>query len=263
MTWQRRSAHIVGVVCWAGTADQVRADVRIRGFELVHNVPVETALATPDIGDPVAVWCGLIDNARETMDFQQFYVASKSGKPLDRVLASLEAAGGHGVRIRFLMEEKGVSASDRKTLERLKHIPNLTFRLLEFGMISPRGIIHAKFIVVDGRATFVGSQNFDWRSLEHIDETGLRIDDRRMVCQIHATFAQDWAAQDLLARGRAVPALHRQDDVLSEGLPTYLLASPNRFDPDAVGDSEVASPLDRSGQARRPYRGDGICTALT
>ncbi|MBW8754985.1 MAG: hypothetical protein JF595_12700 [Sphingomonadales bacterium] len=228
-----RSLRLASVAAlWLGAAGSAQADVRIPGFELVHNAPVETTLATPDIRDP----------ARTTIDFEQFYVAGKSGSRLDRVLASLEAAGRRGVRIRFLMEQKGLSASDEPTLARLKAIPNLTFRLLEFGKLAGDGIIHAKFFVVDGRAAYVGSQNFDWRSLEHIDETGLRIDDPRMVGQIKAIFAQDWLAQERVAQGLPVPDLRTADDTSDEGRPAFLVASPNRFNPPGVGYSEAALP---------------------
>jgi hypothetical protein len=64
------------------------------------------------------------------VDFEQFYVAGGGGTALDRVITAMEAAGKRGVRIRFLMEQKGVAMSDEATLNRLKAIPNLTFRLL-------------------------------------------------------------------------------------------------------------------------------------
>lgn len=233
-----------------GVAGSANADVRIPGFELVRTAPVETTLDTPDIRDAVTVWCEMIDRARETIDFEQYYVAGKTGEPLDRVLASLEAAGRRGVKIRFLMEQKGLAASDEPTLARLKAIPNLTFRLLEFGKAAGDGIIHAKFFVVDGRTAYVGSHNFDWRALEHIDETGLRIDDRRIVGQMRAIFAQDWLAQDRLAQGLSVSDLRTADDASNEGRPAFLLASPNRFDPPGVGDSETGLPR-LIAQARR------------
>ena len=216
--------------------------VRIVGFELVHNAPVETTLATPDIRDPVTVWCEMIAHAKRSIDFEQFYVAGKAGGPLDLVLEALEAAGKRGVAIRFLMERKGLSASDPTTLKRLQAVPGLTFRLLDFDKISGDGIIHAKFFVVDGRTAYVGSQNFDWRSLEHIDETGLSIDRRRIVAQLGAIFSQDWSAQKQTARGEAIHPLRMGDDVSDEQNDAFLLASPNDFDPAGVGDPEAELP---------------------
>ncbi|EPN59767.1 phospholipase D, partial [Pseudomonas syringae pv. actinidiae ICMP 19096] len=73
--------------------------------------------------------------------------------------------------------------------------PNLTLRVLPYARLTDSGIIHAKFFVVDGKQAFIGSQNFDWRSLEHIHETGLRIDEPTVVRQTQAVFDQDWRAQ--------------------------------------------------------------------
>ena len=73
----------------------------------------------------------------------------------------------------------------------MRAIPNLTLRVLPYGQLSG-GIIHAKYLLVDGKQAFVGSQNFDWRALEHIHETGLRITDETVVSQVQAIFEQDW-----------------------------------------------------------------------
>ncbi|EGH34513.1 phospholipase D/transphosphatidylase, partial [Pseudomonas syringae pv. japonica str. M301072] len=94
---------------------------------------------------------------RQRIDIEQFYVADHAGSVMDKVLESLTAAGQRGVRIRFLLEEKGLKLSDPQTLERLRAIPNLTLRVLPYAKLTGSGIIHAKFLVVDGRQAFIGS----------------------------------------------------------------------------------------------------------
>ena len=243
---------LAGVLC-CGTSGAANAAVRIPDFELVHNAPVETSLATPDIREPVAVWCEMFGHARRTIDLEQYYVAGQRGEPLDKVIACLTAAGRRGVQIRFLMEEKGLANSDEPTLNRLKSIPHLTFRTLEWAKVSGDSIIHAKFFTVDGRSAYVGSQNFDWRSLKHIDETGVKIDDRHIVRQMQAIFAHDWAAQALVVQGQPVPPLRAADDERDENRHVFLVASPNRFDPPGVGNSE-AELVRLIGQARHEVR---------
>ncbi|WP_343612033.1 phospholipase D-like domain-containing protein [Novosphingobium sp.] len=216
------------------------AGQQLPGFELVHNAPVETSLATPDLRDAGSVWVDLISHARQSVDFEQFYVAGGGGTALDRVITAMESAGRRGVRIRFLMEQKGVSMSDEATLNRLKAIPNLTFRLLPFAQVSGDGIIHAKFFTVDGRQSYIGSQNFDWRSLEQIDETGVLVSDAHIVGQVQAIFAHDWNAQQALAQGHRLEPLRHEDDKADEGRRAFLVASPNAFDPKGVGDSQAA-----------------------
>ncbi|AZD79743.1 phospholipase D-like domain-containing protein [Pseudomonas chlororaphis] len=217
----------------------VQADFAIPGFELVHTVPVDTALGTADLRQPGPVWIELFDGAKSQIDIGQFYAADHPGSVLGKVIEHLEAAGKRGVRIRFLLEEKGLKLSDPATLERLRAIPNLTFRVLPYARVSG-GIIHAKYMVVDGKQAFIGSQNFDWRSLEHIHETGLRISDETTVAQVQAIFEQDWQAQAAVAANQPVPLPAAGQEPARRG--NYLVASPQRYNPPGVGDSQQELP---------------------
>jgi phosphatidylserine/phosphatidylglycerophosphate/cardiolipin synthase-like enzyme len=238
-----RRAQIFGAILLGLSHTPAVADVRIAGFELVHTTPVETGLATPDIRDPVTVWCEMIDHARRTIDFGQFYVASKAGEPLERVIDRLEAAGRRGVRIRFLMEQKGQGLSEPETIARLRRIPNLDFQLLNYSKLSEDGIIHAKYFIVDDAVAYVGSQNFDWRSLKHIDETGLRIDDPPTVAKVRAIFALDWSAQQVIAAGGTVASeVGISDDPQVAAAGASVAASPAARNPAGVADSERVLP---------------------
>jgi phosphatidylserine/phosphatidylglycerophosphate/cardiolipin synthase-like enzyme len=216
-----------------------QADFSIPGFELVHTVPLDTELASADLRQPGPVWIELFDGAKSTIDIGQFYAADHPGSVLEQAIERLEAAGKRGVKIRFLLEEKGIRLSEASTLERLRAMPNLTLRVLPYGQLSG-GIIHAKYMVVDGRQAFVGSQNFDWRSLEHIHETGLRITDTTVVGQVQAIFDQDWQAQAALTAHSAVPLPMAGQPPARSG--NYLVASPQRYNPPGVGDSQLELP---------------------
>lgn len=231
----------------AAAFGSAHADFRIPGFELVQTAPVETTLASADLRDPVTVWCELFDNAKSDIAIGQFYAVGHAGAPFDKVLERLTAAGKRGVKIRFLLDKKGVGLSDAATLDRLRAIPNLELRILDYSQLTGNGIIHAKYVVVDGKAAFVGSQNFDWRSFSHIHETGLRIDDATVVGQVHAIFEQDWKAQAQLAGGGRVAPLQEKGAAGAAAMaelaqPAYLLASPAVYNPPGVGDSEAGLP---------------------
>jgi len=217
----------------------VQADFSIPGFELVHTVPVDTALGTADLRQPGPVWIELFDGAKSTIDIGQFYAVDHPGSVMDSVIERLEAAGKRGVKIRFLLEEKGIRLSEASTLERLRAIPNLSLRVLSYGQLSG-GILHAKYMVVDGKQAFIGSQNFDWRSLEHIHETGLRITDAPVVSQVQAIFDQDWRAQSALTEHQPVPLPAAGTAPARTG--NYLVASPQRYNPPGVGDSQLELP---------------------
>ncbi|ALU87500.1 phospholipase D family protein [Herbaspirillum rubrisubalbicans M1] len=229
------------------------AQFAIPGFELVHTVPRETTLATPDLRDAALVWKEMFDSARHEIVFGQFYVAGQDGEALDDIMAHLEAAGRRGVKIRFLMEKKGEFASVPATIEKLKRIPNLEFRQLDYSRMTGNGIIHAKYFVVDGKTAYVGSQNFDWRSFSHIHETGLKITDATVAAQVQAIFEIDWAAQAAIAAGQPPTVLNHSVVPADVARGNYLVASPNAYNPPGVGDSQ--SELVRLiGQAQHEVR---------
>ncbi|SFH84329.1 Phosphatidylserine/phosphatidylglycerophosphate/cardiolipin synthase [Collimonas sp. OK307] len=232
-------ALIAMLLGWSGS---VHAEFSIPGYELVHTAPVETTLATPDLREPLQVWSEMFDAAKQQIVLGQFYVASQPGAAFEQVIARLAAAGARGVKIRFLMEEKGKFASDMPTIERLRQIPNLEFRYLDYSRLTGNGIIHAKYMVVDGSTAYVGSQNFDWRSFAHIHETGLRITDAVVVSQLQNIFEHDWHAQELIARGKEVPKLNQNVVAADDRQAIFLVASPNAFNPPGVGDSETELP---------------------
>lgn len=239
----RSSLRLLALVLASLGSSLARADFAIPGFELVHTVPVETALATPDLREPVRVWRELFDGAKREIAIAQFYVAGQDGEPLDEVITRLEAAAARGVKIRFLMEDKGQKLSVPATLERLKKIPGIEFRLLDYNKLSGNGIIHAKYLIVDREQAFVGSQNFDWRALKHIHETGLRVSEPTMVAKIQAIFEQDWQAQALVAAGKPVPSLPQPAaDSFDIAQKAFLLSSPKAWNPPGVGDSEEVLP---------------------
>jgi phosphatidylserine/phosphatidylglycerophosphate/cardiolipin synthase-like enzyme len=224
---------------FTGTA---HADFTIPGFELVHTSPVETTLTNPDLREPVAVWSELFDAAKKEIVIAQFYVVSKPGTAFEKVLASLTAAGQRGVKIRFLLDQKGVGLSEAATIARIKAIPNLDLRLIDFNKITGNGIVHAKYLAVDGQVAYIGSQNFDWRSFEHIHETGLRITEPAMVSQVQAIFEQDWQAQALTSQGSRATVLNSKVVPANYAQNAFLLASPNAYNPAGVGDSETGLP---------------------
>jgi len=219
-----------------------RAEFSIPGFELVQTSPAETVLRNPDLRDPVTVWSEMFDNAKKDIVIGQFYAVTKPGSAFEKVVERLAAAGQRGVKIRFLIDQKGVGLSEPATLERLKAIPNLELRILDFSKLTGNGIIHAKYLVVDGKEAFIGSQNFDWRAFEHIHETGLRITDAKIVGEVLAVFNQDWRAQGLLAKGGKVPEVNKKVVAADYRQDAYLLASPNKYNTRGIGDSESGLP---------------------
>ena len=221
---------------------EANAAVSEGAFELVYTAPEQTNLSAADLRDPISVWVELFDNAQKSIDFEQMYAVHKEGTPFDRVLEALERAGSRGVKIRMLLEERMLRASEEKTIARLKKIPGLELRMIEFSKITGEGINHSKFLVVDKKIAFVGSQNFDWRAFQHIQELGVKISDAKIVQQMQAIFNHDWQAQATLAKGGKVKKLQEKTQRGDYKANAYLVASPAGWNPKGVGDSEKELP---------------------
>jgi phosphatidylserine/phosphatidylglycerophosphate/cardiolipin synthase-like enzyme len=169
------------------------------GLVLVESSPVETPLDHPDIPDAWQVWPEMIGSATRTLEVAQFYVSNAPGSRLEPVIQAIEAAADRGVQVRVLAEEK-FAKQYPETLERLAARRGIQVRRMDTAK-SMGGVMHAKYFLVDGREAFLGSQNFDWRALEHIQELGLRVRVPQVVRALGDVFEQDWA----LAAGAPPP----------------------------------------------------------
>lgn len=198
-------------------------------FEVVTTIPLETAIDAAGTRPAAEVWPEMIAGARRTLDIAQFYMASEKGEALEPVIESVLAAGRRGVRVRIL-SDAGMARTYPGTLALFRGKPGIEVRLFDWKKIHG-GILHAKYFVVDGREAYVGSQNFDWRSLSHIHETGLRIRSPLFAAALTRIFEMDWAFNggDLWAykTRRILPELRFTDDA-------RLVASPDCCKPYGV-----------------------------
>ncbi|HLO66858.1 MAG TPA: phospholipase D-like domain-containing protein [Holophaga sp.] len=187
---------------------------------LIQSAPSETALAHPALPFARDAWVEVIRGARERLDFAEFYIAQVPGGALEPVLAALEDAGRRGVRIRFVLSSRMLD-QDKASLERLKAVKGLELRIFDMKGVSS-GILHAKYFLADGREAVLGSQNFDWRALEHIHELGIRSTEPAIVDRLQAVFEADWAFAKDHARPAAGPRPAPAGDLELVASPPFL-----------------------------------------
>jgi phosphatidylserine/phosphatidylglycerophosphate/cardiolipin synthase-like enzyme len=199
-------------------------------FEIVVSVPEGTSISRGGARDAAAVWPEMIAGARRSLDIAEFYLASEKGEALEPVIEAVLAAGRRGVRVRIL-SDAGMASTYPETLARFQKSPNILTRLFDWKKLSG-GILHAKYFVVDNREAYVGSQNFDWRALAHIQETGLRIRVPLFARALQRIFDADWkySGGDRLAY-RDLALL----PPLAFPLDARLVGSPAAFNPPGVG----------------------------
>jgi len=159
-------------------------------LQLVETYPVETQLDHADIPDAFDVWREMIASATESIELAEFYASNAPGSRLESIVSALETAAGRGVSIRFLAE-KQFHDTYPETLDRLQRVAGIETRLYDVASLMG-GVLHAKYFIVDGAEAYLGSQNFDWRSLTHIQELGVRIHERTFVGALRDLFTTDW-----------------------------------------------------------------------
>lgn len=197
----RRALLLLGLVgCSSAAAAPVAkapAAPRPRGtaIELVESAPLETKLDHADIRNASDVWPEIIDRAASTLDFEEFYTSDFEGgdNALRPTLAAIERATKRGVKVRFIVDAT-FAPKYPATLEKLKGY-GVTLRIIDERKRAG-GIQHAKFFVADGAESFVGSQNFDWRALSHIQEMGVRVQSPVIAGGLEDIFDTDWALAD-------------------------------------------------------------------
>lgn len=178
-------------------------------LQLVESWPVGTALDHPDIADAHDVWVAMIDSAERTIDIEEFYGSNRSPSRLDAVIAALGRAAARGVTIRLLFGERFYSGLYPEVPDQLAALPGAKLRIIDVNKLTG-GVQHAKFFIIDGRDAYLGSQNFDWRSLTHIQELGVRIRQPQLCAEIVSVFELDWrlagAGDEPLNNAGAAPA---------------------------------------------------------
>jgi phosphatidylserine/phosphatidylglycerophosphate/cardiolipin synthase-like enzyme len=177
--------------------------------EIVESIPVGTTLDNPEIRNTQPVWLEMIGRARRTLDIEQFYISNEPGKLLENVLAAIAAAADRGVRVRIIVDA-GMYKTYPESADLLGKHRNIEVRRINFAAIAG-GPQHAKYFIVDDREIFVGSQNFDWRALEHIHELGLRIANQALAAAYGDVFNLDWQLCPLSAEAVKTFAIARKN----------------------------------------------------
>jgi len=164
-------------------------------FLLVETTPVETeGLDDPAIPQAHEQWLDMIDGARKEILVASFYFSDDPDDPddrLDRVLAALTRAADRGVSVR-LLSDAGFHKTYPDIPDRFAELYGCESRLLDARALWG-GVQHAKYMVVDGRDAYLGSQNWDWRALTHIRELGVRLRHTELARALRDVFLLDWA----------------------------------------------------------------------
>lgn len=216
-------------------------------LKLFATWPIETrwdAIPDPQAawGETHEVWREAIDGAGQSLDLAFFYLSDDpeatpaAPSRLGPVIEAVEAAADRGVSVRVLADQ-GFEDTYPELLAAFDARARIEVRTLELPD-EIGGVHHAKYLTVDGRTVITGSANFDWRSLEHVQELGARVDSPAVAGAYRAAFDIDWS----LAGGEPRPDARALSDAfpveldLGDGRLTRVtpLFSPPALLPDAA-----------------------------
>lgn len=160
---------------------------------LYESWPQETTLDNDFIQDVGPVWLDAIHSAQNTIDFNEFYttLATDRETTLAHVVEAIKEAAARGVKIRFIVDRAMYKDDNVLLADQLSAIPGVTLRIINYNAISG-GVQHSKYFIVDGKTAYLGSQNFDWRSLQQISEMGARLALPELVTPLNQIYEIDW-----------------------------------------------------------------------
>lgn len=172
--------------------DELRKSQENADLMIYESWPLETSLDNDHIANVVPVWLDAINGATQTIDFSEYYAINRDNTGLDQVVKAIEKAIERGVKIRFIVDEKLNTDGNAELPQVLAKMNNVELRTINYEQIAG-GVQHSKYFIVDGKTAYFGSQNFDWRSLEHISEMGARLRPEALVEPLKEIFEVDWA----------------------------------------------------------------------
>lgn len=180
--------------------------------QVVVSTPV--GMATLDNFTTIAAaWVDMIEGAQHNISLLAYYITLTQGAanwPPEAggqlglsVFSALVKAQQRGVSVRVVVGWPPGDSQGEADPAALEAAGVQVRRLNWTNATGLKGVVHTKFMVADDSVAYLGSANFDWRSLSQVKELGLIIRQcDPMVADLMLNFEQSW----FLAAGNTVPA---------------------------------------------------------
>ncbi|MDD5065584.1 MAG: phospholipase D-like domain-containing protein [bacterium] len=159
-------------------------------LEFAQSVPEETHLAIEGVKHAKDLWLEMLKGAKSTIDIGQFYIASIPGEAMEPVLGLIREKARSGIKVRLVVD-RGMIEGGNYELRYFDNIKEIEIRTIDLKTLT-NSIMHAKYMIIDREDCFLGSQNFDWRSLTQVHEIGVRIKEKKLGEIMTRIFENDW-----------------------------------------------------------------------
>ncbi|KAI6233287.1 Phospholipase D/Transphosphatidylase domain-containing protein [Aphelenchoides fujianensis] len=228
-------------------------------YELVESMPWGMF---PEDGDPVirfnstdGAWKRLMDRAEKQLEITAFYWSLLANDTGDKnftwddsaqlgtdVYNQLIEVGKRGVKI-GINQDNSSGLYGAYESEHLVQLGYAQTRTLNFTRLVGGGVLHTKSWLVDDKHFYVGSANYDWRSLTQVKELGIAVydcpclaADLKKIFDVYAFMGaspdqkvpEEWPAEYSTAYNSKTPMNVRLGD---ETVLAYFSSSPPPFVP--------------------------------
>lgn len=143
----------------------------------------------------------MIDQARSTVRVQllTYKPSSRDGSYFDTLDAALRRAAHRGVQVQLLLADWSKSKGTIEGLKSLQVVPNIDVRLNTIpqwsgGFVPFARVGHAKYMVVDGRRSWIGTGNWEGDYFTQSRNAGLIVDSPAVGERLDRYFADAWGS---------------------------------------------------------------------
>jgi phosphatidylserine/phosphatidylglycerophosphate/cardiolipin synthase-like enzyme len=143
----------------------------------------------------------LIDGARGSVRVQvlTYRAKDRSGGEFRTLEDALKRASGRGVKVELLVADWGKRAGTIEGLQALHAPPGLTVKLVTIprwsgGFIPFARVVHAKYMVVDGEAAWLGTSNWEADYFTKTRNVGVIVEGAAFARELERFFADTWTS---------------------------------------------------------------------
>jgi len=142
---------------------------------------------------------GLIDGAKRTVRVQllTYRPRARDGSEFLELEQALKRASARGVKVELMLADWGKRKGTIESLQALHAPPGLTVKLVTIprassGFIPFARVVHAKYMVVDGEAAWLGTSNWERDYFTDTRNVGLIIEGPAFALALERFFADTW-----------------------------------------------------------------------
>jgi phosphatidylserine/phosphatidylglycerophosphate/cardiolipin synthase-like enzyme len=128
-----------------------------------------------------------------------YRASGRDGKYFDVIENALRRADARGVEVEMLLADWSKSRGTIEGLQSLQALSHVTVKLSGIpqwsgGFVPFARVIHAKFLVADGRRAWLGTSNFSADYFLASRNVGFVIDGRALAAQLDGFFEDGWTS---------------------------------------------------------------------